>query len=251
MSSLEKDWQALDILQLPPNKQAQLVRQIKRGDVSSVYPMIVKAADNSWGRLPPHTRTWYTKEEAIAAGVAYTVTKVAKEFDKNRGVKFSTFLQDCLTNFYITIESEPLRAEKRWEGGTISLQDFVRVDNRWKTSAEFYITHTLKQPSLEDEIIARVDAIKHFLQVYNSATPNLRKYLIRWFLTTKVIRMKDGEEIRAARRELRKLASLHGFNFEMALFLATNDLARLEAAIEIQKKFTGKKIVDNKKFQLV
>jgi hypothetical protein len=232
--SLVQDWQALETIDRSP---ARLLRDIKKGDVTSVYPMIVKAADNSWGRLPPHTRTWYTKEEAIAAGVAFTVTKVAKEFDKNRGVKFSTYLQDCLTNFYITIESEPLRAEKRWEGGTISLQDFVRVNNRWQTSAEFYISHTLKQPSHEDEVIAKVDAITHFLQVYNSASPILRKYLLRWFLTTKLVRMKDGEEFRAAKRELLKWACVHSFTFDMAVFLAGNDIARLEAAIEIQKRY--------------
>lgn len=234
MLKFENDWIALELLERSP---VRLVRAIKKGDLTSVYPMIVKAADDSWGRLPPHTRVWYTKEEAIAAGVAFTVTHVAHTFDTKRGVKFSTYLQDCLTNFYITKESEPLRAEKRWEGSTISLQDCVRIDNRWQTSAEFYISHTLKTDSLEDEVIARFDAKKHFMFVYDAATPTLRKYLLRWFLTTKVIRMKDGEEYRAAKRELRKLAVLHNFTCDMALFLAGSDKARYETAVQIQQTY--------------
>lgn len=248
MSRFEQDWNALDVLDLPANQQGRLVRKIKQGDVSSVFPMIIKTADESWGRLPPHTRAWYTREEAIAAGVAFTVTSVAKTFDKKKGTKFSTYLQDCLTNFFITIESEPLRAQKRWEGDTISFErDLVKVDNRYLTTVEFYLTHTMKIASPEEDVISRIDAERHFLQVYKAATPTLRKYLIRWFLTTRVIRMKDGEEYRAARRELRRLAPLHNFTFDMAHYLAGNDLARAETTLEVlrhyrtesNKKITG------------
>lgn len=247
----ERDWQILDLSELPAKQQVRTVKQIARGDTTSVLPMIVHFATKSWELLPPHTRAWNTKEEMIADGVAYTVTHVAKEFlhtfDKKKaanatfarnvgfdnvagcGSSFSSYLYVLLQRFYITQETERLRAEKRWEGNTISLErDKVKIDNRWITSVEFYVTHVYKLPSHEEEIISRIDSVRHFLRVYYAATSNLRKYLIRWFLSTKVVRMKDGADYRSAKRELKKLAPLHNFTFDMAMFLISNDIARME-----------------------
>jgi hypothetical protein len=239
MSRFEKDWKALDIAELPANQQSRLALRIKRGDVTSVYPMIVKAANESWYKLPPHTRQWYTKEEYTAAGVAYTATSVAKVFDKTKGVKFSTFLQTCLTNFYNTIESEPLRAEKRWEGSTISFDtSYVKFNHRGitkATSVEFYVSHSSKKESPDDEIVKRLDATKGFLLLYDAATVNLRKYLIKWFLTSKVIRMREGQDYHAAKKELAVQARRIGFTCQMGIFLANNDLARAECALQILK----------------
>lgn len=237
MQRFEHDWKALDIADLPANQQARLAFNIKRGDVSSVMGMIVQTADLSWGKLPPHTRAWNTKEEWIAAGVAHTVTHVAKMYHKTRGVKFSTYLQTCLTNFY-HYHSEPMRAKERWEGETISIErDFVKVNNRYHTTVEFYLAHTMRLPSPEMEVISRIDAVRKFMKVYHAATPNLRKYLIKWFLTSKMIRMREGEEYRSAQSELALLAPEHGFQIDMAVFLATNDQARAEAAMLVVRNY--------------
>lgn len=242
------DWKALELSELPAKQQARISRNVKRGDVTSVYPMIVKLGTESWSKLPPHTRQWYTKEEYIAAGTAFAVTAASKEFDSKRtnretgeAVKFSSFLYERLLQFYITAESEPLRAAKRWEGGTYSFDSskipIVLGGINKAVSAEFYITLTTKVESPAEEIIQRVDAKKGFLLVYDAATPNLRKYLIKWFLSSKVIRMREGQDYRAAKKELAKLAPKIGFSCQMAIFLAHNDLARAECALEIIRTY--------------
>lgn len=239
----EQDWAALDNLE-----QGHLAKQVRRGNLGCVLPMIIKIATESWVRFPPHTRVWFSKADAITTGVEYTVTHVAWAYDKKRGVKFSTFLFDCLTNFYITQVSEPLRAQKRWEGSTISFDTgSFQVSPRFRTTPEYYLSHTLLMPCIEDEVIARVDAQKHFLKIYDAATPTLRKYLIRWFLTTKVIHTKDGDEYRGAKRELRKLAKLHNFTFEMATFLNENDPVRMDTAIEILKRYKTSQVFSKKR----
>lgn len=244
----ENDWKALELAELPAKQQARIARNVKRGDVSSVLPMIVLIADRSWGMLPPHTRQWFTKQEAIAAGVAFTVTEAAKEFDSKRTnketgapVKFSSFLYERLTQFFITRVAEPLLAAKRCEGTTVSFDSslipFKLGGVNKAISAEFYIAHTMKAESPANEIINRVDAQKHFLQVYTSATPNLRKYLIKWFLTSKVVRMREGAEYHSARKELKTLALRHGFTCAMAIFLANNDIARANTALAVLQQF--------------
>lgn len=265
-TTIEQDWTALDSLE-----QSHLAKQVRRGDLTCILPMIVKISNESWVRLPPHTRVWFSKADSLTTGIEYTVTHVAWAYDKKRGVKFSTFLFDCLTNFYITKVSEPFRAAKRWEGGTISFDTgLVRIDPdmhiassneaeagpyafakaaRKLMSVEAFLFQKQHSTefSIEDETIARVDSQKHFMKVYDAATPSLRKYLIRWFLTTKVIHTKDGEEYRSAKRELRKLAKLHTFTFEMAKFLNENDPARMNTAIEILKRYKTSQVFSKKR----
>jgi hypothetical protein len=234
MSRFEQDWKALDIADLPINQQAKLVRQAKKGDVKCVYPMIVEIATASWNRLPPHTKIWYKLEDAINAGVAYTVTSIAKSWDKKRGVKFNTHVHNCLVNFYITQETEWLRTQSRWEGQTFSLEhNYVRGKDGRSYSIEYYVSMTLQSEELEKNTIARLDAQKGFLKVYDAASITLRKYLFKWFLTDKLIRIKDGEEYRAAKREFRKLSKLYKFTCAQATFLATNDYARADTVIAL------------------
>lgn len=204
-------------------------RAVKRGDITPVLPMIVEKAHNSYRLLPPHTQAWIKKEDLVQEGIAFTVAKAARLFDPKLGHKFSTFLYPILDNFY-KYNSEPMRAQERWEGNTYSLErDLIRVKQSgesYLTLLETYIGKTLRYASTEDKIIFKIDAERSFIKVYAAASQKLRRYLIRWVLQPKVTKFKDGEEYREARREFRKLAKINGFSYELAEFVTQDEPTR-------------------------
>jgi hypothetical protein len=271
MSRFENDWKSLRNLHSPAQQQLSVVRRIARGNTESILPMIAKLARASWEKLPPHTRQWYKLEDSIASGEAYTVYHIAPEFIKTFKPRkaskvvfvtkqitkmvdgeavteewtgcgyFGVYAHLLLSRFYITAETEWLRADKRWEGTTVSydtsLVPFRLAGINKAMSVEFYITHTTKSPSPDEEIIQRLDATKAFLLVYDAASPNLRKYLIKWFLSSKTVRNKEGQAYADAKKELAILASKIGLSCQMGIFLATNDQARAECALAIARTF--------------
>ena len=214
-------------------------KAIKRGDVSSVLPMITMKANTSWMQLPPHTRAWRSQNDLVAEGVNFTVTKATKYFDPELGNKFSTYLMVALDNFYFN-RMEMYRAKERCEEFTVSYErDWVQMaSGKWMPVAK-YIGKTQRYLETEDRLITKIDAERAFIKVYEGASSSLRKYLIRWLLQPKTTKFKDGTEYRNAKREFKRLAKPAKLSYELCQYIVRDNMCRLALChtILFEKRF--------------
>lgn len=229
----------------------QMVTAVKKGDVSSVLPMIAEKARATWNRLPQHTRNWYTLNDLMSDGVNFTVTKVVKHYRASEGAKFSTYLYAALDNFYIN-KVVALTNESRggkqpyalsFDSGLVKVTSSSGANGFM--SVESYLARNQKLGSHEERVVSKVDAERAFLKVYQAATPLLRKYIIRWLLQPKITKFKNGSSFRIASVEFRKLSVVHHFTFELCSFIVDDEQTRLDLCKTILAKrfftYRGKK----------
>jgi hypothetical protein len=213
--------------------------KVKKGDVGSVFPMIVEKAARSWHMLPEHTRGWVTIHDLINDGVSFTVTEAVRKFKKNRSTNFSTYLYAALDNFY-RYRTEPYRSEGRQESTTFSLDSFVNVmysngTQRSGTMLE-YVSSKLRFDA-EATYIMKIDIERQFIKLYRDSSPQLRRYLIKWFFQPRPMRVARCKELNDSRKEFRRLATQHSFTADMCRMMIRDQAIRIHLAGVISRRF--------------
>ena len=220
-----------------------VVRDVRRGDVSSVLPMIAKKARRAWKGLPTHTREWVTLEDLIADGVSFTATQAVTHFNNKRNTKFSTYLFAALDNYYI-YRTAPYRTEGRDESKTVSFDrktvNAVSRHDPWMDGIPLsqYLSVAKREKSPEQTIVQKIDIERQFIRIYQDSTINLRRYLVRWFFQPqRQYRTTPCRELTQAKKEFRILAVRHEFSTEMCRTLLGSQTLRISLSATILRKF--------------
>jgi len=183
---------------------AEFVSRIEAGRIKPVLPMIAEHARETWHKLPDSEKTVRSVSDLISEGINFTVTHVTKKFDSRKGVKFTTFLYHALENYYIDVIRNVYADKRLIPHGMYSLDTHTFPDSN-RTIYERYIL-SRRENKTEAKLINRIDAERMFLKAYASASPLLRRYLIKWLLQPRVSRNKPGSDFYIAKREFRKVA---------------------------------------------
>jgi hypothetical protein len=196
-------------------------REVLRGDVSSVLPLIAEKARSTWNKLPQHAQSFQGLDDLIQEGVNHTVSVVKTHKDKRVNskvvrAKFSTYLYTTLDNYY-TDKLREVYADKRHTTSVVySLESnsTIKTTSGKEMSIERYLRSRKDfRYTIEDEILESLDAERIFLKVYSHSSASLRRYLLRWFCFNTETKMKMyGARFLEARKELRSLSKTYGLS---------------------------------------
>lgn len=176
---------------------------IRRGDVSSVWPLIVKFSQETWEKLPSNAKQMHSVEDLKAMGKVHLVTYVAKLYrgKKYKGATILTYAYKSLKNFYRDV-LENVYAEKRIAR---VLSGDAPILNSKDSVTLFDAIALANKYSQEDTMLLRYDAEKAFLDVYAKASSHLRKHLIQWCIQPHATKYKlTNSKFIKARREFRE-----------------------------------------------
>ena len=213
--------------------------------IASVMPMIYKKAHRTKNMLAPATRNWVDIKDLAHDGVVHVLENVIPTFKPKKRL-FSShafqLLDHHFQNRVLVSHSDKkyngtLRASERDARKTISYDVPVKSPRTIKQDEERsfldILADQLPTNSHQDRIITKIDAERAFLPLYKTASPLLRKYLIRWLLQPQITKFKKGENYKAVRKEFRQLCKIYGFRRELGELIIMDDRFRRELCFRI------------------
>jgi hypothetical protein len=216
---------------------AEFVARIEAGRVKSILPMIAEHARATWHKLPDSEKMVRSRQDLIAEGINFTVIHVAAKYDYKYGVKFTTFLYHSLENYYADIIRKVYTDKRLIPHGVMSIDStMINVGGREMSLLDCIKITRRTRLTNEEKIINRIDAERMFLKAYASASPTLRKYLIKWLLQPRVSRNKKGSDFAIAKQEFRRVAKPYLIP-ELCETIQTDWLCRATIAGEVSRRF--------------
>lgn len=212
----------------------QVTSQVEDLKERSLLPMIAKMSRDTYNKLPHSERLGISVEDFIAEGKLVVLTKAAKTYKPLMHVKFSTYAFKVLDNHFKSILRDAY-AEKRC--AVLLSLDFEYKLHNGKVQTLYDRMARSKKHVIENSIIARIDAERAFIKAYAIASPQLRKYLIKWLLQPNATsRAKEGINSSLAMREFSEM-SVRFLTEEMCQTIQKDYMCRTNIANLIVSKF--------------
>jgi DNA-directed RNA polymerase specialized sigma24 family protein len=216
-------------------EQKHFARQVQSGKFDKYLPMIAQKARALYDQLPSSEKMGTSIEDLIQEGKLVAFSQAARTWSPKKNTKFSTYLFVCLDNFYTDRLRKALadrRCAKVYSPGNSRLFN----QSTGKEIDIFDYVATRYRHSIEDKLIARIDAERGFLKAYDAADFMLRKYLIRWVLCPEQSKAQDGADFRAAVEQFDSNAAKH-LTIEMCRLIHSSLAIRQTIAGAVVSRF--------------
>ena len=203
---------------------ARMEVTVRKGDISSIKPLISKFSHSTYEKLPLQYKTWMSLSDLIALGTNHAVTHVAKLYKKKNAndAKFITYLYVSLENLYKDLITEAY-ADKRM-AAVFSADTYTATVDGIEFKLYDIIRSKVGPSDFEALIALRLDAAQAFTKAYSAASPHLRKHLIHWCIQPRVTKYKTtGSKFIAALQEFQD-KKLYEILTEECITIIQNDV---------------------------
>lgn len=205
---------------------------VRKGDISSIFNLIAKFANETFAKLPFTYQTVWAVEDLIAYGVSHAVTYVAKEYknEKYKNAQFVTYLYIALENLYKDLIKEAY-TDKRT---AVVFSMDTQISHKGQVIEAGQLVSRYADFRTEERLLLRLDAENAFLKVYREASPKLRKHLIHWCIQPKITKYKlSGSQFRLVIKEFRQKEFGKVLTPELIRTIQTDSICRNRVAIDI------------------
>lgn len=182
-------------------------------------PMVMKAAWETWRRLPRQTQSWIGPDDLIQDGLEWMYRETKGRWNPDKA-SLSTFLHVAIEHYfydhYIQRYGRPNRSEesgrrygseKRWEGRNESIQDKQQFYQ--ERGMEFELERAMGMQvriNLPEQTLIQCAMVRTLGEMYWASSGQLRMEMMGWFLQDGKRWQLDSEKFRTAKKEFKKLA---------------------------------------------